>query len=428
VAFSGDGTEALTDSYGITTKLWNVDTASVIRTFTGMGVVRAFSPEAGTVLSTLPGNRTTLWNVATGASVRVLTGHAWEVRAAAFSRDGAMVLTGSVDKTAKLWNVATGTLVRTFTGHGSEVMALAFSPDGTRALSGSGYMDETAKIWDVATGVVLHTLAGHLGPVCAVAFSPDGSKALTGGGTAKLWDVGTGAELRTYAGHRHNVESVAFSPGGSMVLTGSSDNTARLWQVPGGSFDVTVPDVTGQTQAAAESSLAQAHLVDGAVTLQCSDTVAAGAVISQNPAAGRQVSSGSGVALVISAGLCRYVTFTVQPHDLARYVGQYAQFTVATTGGMGALRYQWWFEDEQKTQTPVGGNAPTLTLVRPALEDTGNYWCEATDTFPATYSSEMARLEVTVRVNMPLLGGAGAAMLAGIVEFGGAFTLRRRRS
>jgi beta-lactam-binding protein with PASTA domain len=65
---------------------------------------------------------------------------------------------------------------------------------------------------------------------------------------------------------------------------------------------VSVPNVVGQEQAAAQSAITAASLSVGTVSLAASDTVAAGRVISQNPTAGTLVNSGSAVALVVSSG------------------------------------------------------------------------------------------------------------------------------
>jgi beta-lactam-binding protein with PASTA domain len=74
-----------------------------------------------------------------------------------------------------------------------------------------------------------------------------------------------------------------------------------------GPCDVTVPGVAGETQEAAGILLADANLTVGAVTQQCSNTVAAGLVIGQTPAAGQQAAFGSAVALVVSTGPCSVV-------------------------------------------------------------------------------------------------------------------------
>ncbi len=65
---------------------------------------------------------------------------------------------------------------------------------------------------------------------------------------------------------------------------------------------VTVPNVVGETQAAAEATLITAQLTVGAITAQASDTVPAGTVISQAPVAGTEVEKASAVTLVVSTG------------------------------------------------------------------------------------------------------------------------------
>jgi beta-lactam-binding protein with PASTA domain len=68
------------------------------------------------------------------------------------------------------------------------------------------------------------------------------------------------------------------------------------------SLGVTVPDVVGSPQAAAEAAIVAAGLTVGTVTTAMSETVPTGNVISQTPAGGINVSPGSAVALVISSG------------------------------------------------------------------------------------------------------------------------------
>jgi RHS repeat-associated protein len=72
--------------------------------------------------------------------------------------------------------------------------------------------------------------------------------------------------------------------------------------VAGGNQTVLVPNVVGQTQADAVSMLVAANLKAGVVTTTFSDTVPAGNVISQNPAAGTAVAPQTAVDLVVSLG------------------------------------------------------------------------------------------------------------------------------
>src|ERR1700730_9426148 len=69
-----------------------------------------------------------------------------------------------------------------------------------------------------------------------------------------------------------------------------------------GCAKMTVPNVLGLTQDAATTAITAAKLTVGTVTQQTSNTVAAGNVISQDPASGSSVAEGSPINLVISSG------------------------------------------------------------------------------------------------------------------------------
>jgi beta-lactam-binding protein with PASTA domain len=68
------------------------------------------------------------------------------------------------------------------------------------------------------------------------------------------------------------------------------------------SSGVTVPNVVGDTQAAAQSVITAASLIVGTVNFASSSTVPAGSVITENPSAGTSVAAGSAVNLVVSTG------------------------------------------------------------------------------------------------------------------------------
>ncbi len=85
---------------------------------------------------------------------------------------------------------------------------------------------------------------------------------------------------------------------GTTVSSGSSVNLS----VSTGPPPVLVPNVVGDTQAAATTAITGAGLTVGTVTTQSSTTVPSGEVISESPAAGTSVASGSAVNLVVSSG------------------------------------------------------------------------------------------------------------------------------
>jgi beta-lactam-binding protein with PASTA domain len=85
---------------------------------------------------------------------------------------------------------------------------------------------------------------------------------------------------------------------GNSVAQGSPVNLV----ISSGPPMVTVPNVEGLVQDAATTAITAVKLTGGTVTQQSSNTVAAGKVISQDPASGSSVAQGSPVNLVISSG------------------------------------------------------------------------------------------------------------------------------
>ena len=75
-----------------------------------------------------------------------------------------------------------------------------------------------------------------------------------------------------------------------------------------GSGDVAEPNVVGDSQSAATAAITSAGLSVGPTTTQASTTVAAGLVISQDPAAGSTVPSGTAVSLTLSSGAPQVAT------------------------------------------------------------------------------------------------------------------------
>lgn len=232
VAFSPDGHFILSGGWEARLKLWEVDTGKELRRFDKLSNAIysvAFSPDGHFALSGSYDEMLRLWDVQTAKELRSFVGHGHAVESVAFSPNGHFALSGSRDNTLKLWHLDTGKELRTFAGHSGTIESVAFSPDGSFALSGS--WDMTVKLWDIGTGKEIRSFA-HSKLVESVAFSPDGRFALSGGweATLKLWDVGTGKELRSFAGHSRMVKSVVFSPNGRFVLSGGGD-TLKLWDV-----------------------------------------------------------------------------------------------------------------------------------------------------------------------------------------------------
>jgi 6-phosphogluconolactonase len=107
--------------------------------------------------------------------------------------------------------------------------------------------------------------------------------------------VGTVATLSSATVPSGSVISQSVAPG-VVVAPGSPVNLTVS------SGTVAVPNVVGQTQAAAAAALTGAGLTVGAVTAGSSATVPPGSIISQTPAAATMVVSSTAVNLTVSVG------------------------------------------------------------------------------------------------------------------------------
>ncbi len=121
------------------------------------------------------------------------------------------------------------------------------------------------------------------------------------GGTRTIYDVTTSG----YGGNPLFWSGDAPTPISSTYVP-----NIRLGFVPVITVTVNVPDIVGLTQADANTAITSAGLIVGTITTDYNDTVAAGNVISQYPAAGTSALPGSAVDFVISLGRWMDITVT----------------------------------------------------------------------------------------------------------------------
>ncbi len=282
VAFAPDGKRAATGGDDELIRIWDVATATEVRTLKHDQSVTAldFSADGTRLLSGSSDRTLRLWDVATGAELfaRRLPQALW---GAVLSPDGKTALTACRDGDFRLHDLANrGEVIRTFaSSRGTLVPSCAFSPDGELAALGT---PDGVRIHDVATGaLVRHEKETRREKGCTWAvFAPDGRSVISGGSelrmrrwdprtgesrgtfeghaddircgrptrdgkrlftcskeeTVRLWNLETGTELWSLPGHKHLLLAGAVSADGTRALSGGQDATARLWDIatPGG--------------------------------------------------------------------------------------------------------------------------------------------------------------------------------------------------
>ncbi len=147
-----------------------------------------------------------------------------------------------------------------------------------------------------------------------------------GGGSGGGSNIGVSARVPNVVGQTQSAATTSITAAGlnvgtvtmassSSVAAGnviSQNPAANAMVAPATTVDmvvssgpaptVTVPNVVGQTQAAASTAITSAGLRVGTVTSASSATVPSGSVIGQTPTAGAAVASNSAVNLTVSSG------------------------------------------------------------------------------------------------------------------------------
>ena len=214
-------------------RLWNVESGELVRSFKWSGswpMSAALSRDGSRVAVGTQDERVRLFDVQSASLIRTLTGSGW-IRAVAFFSSSPRLICGSSDSRARVFDTDTGRVLHSFSVEAGPVVSVQVSPDEESMLVAWG--DGLLRVFDTATFEQRQELVIRGAFLESAVFSPDGMSILTGEGwpafTATLWDLRSASPVRVFTEHRGAVSALAFSRNGSSVLTGS--DRVREWSV-----------------------------------------------------------------------------------------------------------------------------------------------------------------------------------------------------
>ncbi|MGD8307126.1 MAG: WD40 repeat domain-containing protein [Ignavibacteria bacterium] len=234
LAFNDDKKLLLSGSNDNNIKLWDIETLTLLRTFSEHVTVTRdvkFTPDGKSVISA-ENNYIVYWrNAVDGFIGRLpLYGHTSTVTSVDISNDMTTIISGSSDKTIKVWNAESGDLIQTLTDHTSSIREVEFSPVLDRFASCSS--DSTVRIWSLETLQQIKFLEGHIGTISSISYHPAG-KYLAGGGTSSIiyiWNVESGEIIRSLETHTKTINAVSFSGNGNILVSGGADDKVIIWR------------------------------------------------------------------------------------------------------------------------------------------------------------------------------------------------------
>ncbi|MBZ0296875.1 MAG: hypothetical protein K8L99_30215, partial [Anaerolineae bacterium] len=189
VEFSKDNTRILTGGgdgegggFGSAT-VWDVETGQQLHRYSEHTFVVnsvAFSDDGTFALTGGEDGNARFWNTEYGTTLAILEAHQVEVTSADITRDGRFLLTGSGDGTARIWTTDDFYRSRFVSAHGGRIDTVAIAPNGHSAATGGP--DGLVQLRDLRTGELI-AIDLDVRVVSDLEYSPDGEYLLIG-----TWD------------------------------------------------------------------------------------------------------------------------------------------------------------------------------------------------------------------------------------------------
>lgn len=228
------GSLVLSGSNDNNIKLWDVNTGTLLRTFSEHITTTKrvkFTPDETSVLSA-EGNYIVYWRSAVSGFIAPLRmyGHLATVSSVEMNNDMTKIISGSNDGTIKIWNEDTGELIHSINAHNGYTKDVKIDPTANRFASCG--TDSTIKIWDLNTFELINILKKYLGKINTISYHYSGNYIACGGfdNNIYIWDIKSSTIVVTLTAHEKPVNSIEFSSSGDDLISGGADGKVIIWR------------------------------------------------------------------------------------------------------------------------------------------------------------------------------------------------------
>lgn len=218
LTISSDGKFLAAGSYyGYSTRVWDLTTASVVRTLAGQSFSGslAFDRDSRLLVSTEAGLQ--VWDASSGDEISEVPGVA-AGGSLLFSPDRRW-LVSNPKGVLKAWDANTWAPASISPPGSAYIWRIGFGgPQPSPAILNSG-----VRLWQIGDGT---TAASLFASTYAMAVSPDGKLLAVGhqrGGDVEIWDTAAAGKLATFSAHKLSINALEFSPDGKLLLTGGQE-------------------------------------------------------------------------------------------------------------------------------------------------------------------------------------------------------------
>lgn len=214
--------------------MWNLTTDEITQPVTGEGFFKepTFSSD-GSRLLVGANEVVVMLDTSSGEVVREFKGHEGTVQSTAYSPDETMIVSSGTDSTVRIWDAGTGDLLQTLQyPYDSWVERALFLSDGERVISACTGAPCQMILWDWQSGEILHIYEKDSATIYDIILTADEAFVIAGDsvGNGFIWHI-YGQLVREFKGHTSTIRQFSLSPDGKRLISASDDRTAIIWDM-----------------------------------------------------------------------------------------------------------------------------------------------------------------------------------------------------